>query len=146
MINKTQTFIIQNNNNRIKVMIEEYMNKFRIYYSYKENTIFSHFNFIKEFNNKIESLIFIKKDFIDKFGKYNNIQVDNIGIITIKNLLENFNINIECTFDKNPDEIYLIYTDEKGRRKNVTLNEDIKIDLKNCLNERHYLIKVELID
>lgn len=162
MINKNQTLIIKNNKIILKVMIEEIQNTYRIYYSEKENNnkisfvsnkyfteneqiLYTPFVFIKIFKNINESLEFIKKDFIEKYGQYTIIDLDTLGIFTVNDLLTVFKINIGCNFDKYFENV-IIYTDNKGNGKEIFIDNKIKIEIKNGLKNNAYLVNLKKLE
>lgn len=162
MINKNQSLIIKNNKIILKVMIEEIQNTYRIYYSEKENNnkpsfvsnkyfteneriLYTPFVFIKSCKNINETLEFIKKDFVEKYEKYTIIDLDSLGIFTVNDLLNIFQINIGCNFDKYFENV-IIYTDNKGNGKGVFIDNKIKIEIKNGLKDNAYLANLRKLE
>lgn len=142
----SQTIIIKSKDVYLKVMFEKINdNYFRCYYSLKEkNGIFEPFIYKKSDFNILDLLNYVKKDFLNKYQKIDEVYVFNLGILTIEDLMTTFNISIGCHLDYDVN-IEIILTDKKGIGKTTFLKSGITLEFKNALKEQHYLIKIQSI-
>ncbi len=143
-----QTIILKTKNTYLKIMFEKINdNNFRCYYSLKKENKDNYEPFIYKHTEKniLNLLTYVKEDFLNKYKKIDEVYVYNLGIFTIKNLMEVFNISIGRNLDYD-SEIHILLTDKKGNVKTHFLPSGLHLELKNALKEKHYLIKIQTIE